>query len=95
MKKLIETDSHFRNLEPETYDVIATYVKSPELLGIKKKCMTGGKVNMCKAINEMILEGVIKTARKYGATEQQIVENLMIEHNLDEATARKYCEEFK
>ena len=57
LKEVIENDPAFQSLAPEAYDVIATYVNAKELEKIKKRCMTGGNVDMCKALRELIEDG--------------------------------------
>lgn len=62
-KKLAEyvqaNKSAFSDLNEQAYDMISCMSKSGELKEIKKKYQDkkGGKVNMCKAITDMIAEG--------------------------------------
>lgn len=103
MKKVIEGDEAFRSLEPETYDVIAAYVNAKKLKIIKKTCMTGGKVDMCKAIKEMVEEGraegillgFVKSGFAFRIPLQEIVDKLVAEYGMDEAEARMLCEQEK
>lgn len=103
MKELIESNPVYQMLEPETYDVIAAYVNARELKRIKKKCMIGGKVDMCKAIKEMvedgraegILLGFVKSGFAFRIPLQEIVDKLVAEYGMDEAEARMLCEQEK
>ena len=40
------------------------------------------------------LIGAIKTARKYGATEEQIVKDLVETYHVDEVTAKELCKQY-
>lgn len=54
MYELIMSDPAYRQLDEDTYDIIAEYTKTDELINMKQYKQEGGKVNMCKAIEEMI-----------------------------------------
>lgn len=58
LKELVENDPEYGRLAEDAYDVIAQYANASELLE-QKKAMTGkdGKVNMCKALKELIANG--------------------------------------
>ncbi len=58
--KIIATDPAYRELDEETYDVIAEHIKTTELLKIKEYNRDGGKIDMCGAIAELIQEGRIE-----------------------------------
>ena len=103
MKELLESDPIYKMLEPETYDVIATYVNEKELKCVKKKCTVGGKVNMCQAIREMVAEGkaegimlgFVKSGLMFRIPIHEIVEKLIAEYGMDESEARMLCEQEK
>ena len=54
-----ENEERFRNMDDETYDLICTMINHRNLLKKKEQCRNKGKegVDMCKAIDDMILEG--------------------------------------
>lgn len=58
LKELVENDPEFWHLAEDAYDVMAQYAKAPEWLE-QKENSTGkdGKVDMCKALNELIANG--------------------------------------
>lgn len=58
LRELVENDSEFRHLAEDAYDVIVQYANAPELLE-QKENSTGkdGKVDMCKALKELIANG--------------------------------------
>ncbi len=50
-------DPAYQAMEPDTYDVIAAYTKTTELMQVKKYGEREGKVDMCRAITELIERG--------------------------------------
>ena len=55
--ELLANDPAYRQMEPDTYDVIAEYTKTGELMKVKEYSEKEGKVDMCKAITELIERG--------------------------------------
>jgi len=55
--ELVMKDSAYQELDEDTYEIIAEYTKSKELMEIKKQKQEGGTVNMCEAITELIQRG--------------------------------------
>jgi len=101
LEELVRSEPYFQNMDPVTFDVIAAYVRKPELIGIKRKCIVeGGRISMCKAIDEMIQEGIeqgkiigfIITSREYGASEDDIVSKLVTRFQMNEEQAKLQCE---
>ena len=72
-------------MEEDAYDVVASYGDVEDLLLKKEYHMKEGKVNMCRAIREMLEDeraegraegnasGIIKTARRYHASDEEII----------------------
>jgi len=62
--ELVMNDPVYQKLDEDAYEVIAEYVKSKELMEIKRENQEGGTVNMCEAITELMrrsrMEGVIQ-----------------------------------
>lgn len=48
--ELVANDPAYREMEADTYDMIAQYTKTNELMQIKEYGKKEGKVDMCKAI---------------------------------------------
>ncbi|MCM1235866.1 MAG: Rpn family recombination-promoting nuclease/putative transposase [Ruminococcus flavefaciens] len=68
LKELVDSDDYYKNMEEDAYDVVAHYTKAEEL--IEAKDYYGGKdgkVDMCRAIKELIEEG-----REEGRLEERI-----------------------
>ena len=94
LKHLTQNTSYYQNMDEDAYDVIAHYTKSKELMSARKYYTKEGKVDMCKGLQDWMLaekvEGIIKTARKFQISEQQLLEHLMQELHIDEAKAKEY-----
>ena len=102
-------------MNEDAYDVVANYANAKELKIVKEQYRKAGKVDMCKAIKEMIedgksegknegriegrnegrIEGIIRTARRYHASDSEIIEQLMEELAMDEKQARECLERVK
>ena len=54
--EVITSDPAYRELDEDAYDVIAEYTDTEQLMEVKQ-CKEKGKVDMCKAIEEMIQDG--------------------------------------
>ena len=57
LKEIVENDSHYRNMEEDAYDVAAQYTNATELIEAKYFFKKDGKVDMCRAITELIADG--------------------------------------
>ena len=56
LKKLVENDPYYKEMEQDAYLLTANYIKANELLDYEKY-EKGGKCDMCKAIKELIEDG--------------------------------------
>lgn len=57
LRKLTVEDPYYRNMEEDAYEVAAECTDAEGLLRIRDHHRKGGKIDMCKAIEEMIAEG--------------------------------------
>ncbi|MBQ8184769.1 MAG: Rpn family recombination-promoting nuclease/putative transposase [Lachnospiraceae bacterium] len=57
LKELITRDDAYQAMEEDAYRMVALYAKSKQLLPRMEAYKKGGKVDMCKALEEMIEEG--------------------------------------
>lgn len=58
LKKLVECDNYYKNMNEDAYDIVAHYTKASELIEVKGYyCGKDGKVDMCKALKELIEDG--------------------------------------
>lgn len=54
LKELVESDSAYRELEEDAYDMIAAYTKAEKFIAVKDKYKEKEKVDMCQALNELL-----------------------------------------
>ena len=57
LQKLVESDAYYQNMEEDAYDVVALYTNSTELVQAKDYQRKDGKIDMCRAITELIEDG--------------------------------------
>ncbi len=105
LKKLVENEPYYQSMEEGAYDVVANYANVKKLVEIKDEYKDmEGRMNMCTAIREMLedsksegrMEGIrvmIKTARKYHASDEEILEQLVTELSINEDEAREYLKQ--
>ncbi|MCH5248697.1 MAG: Rpn family recombination-promoting nuclease/putative transposase [Lachnospiraceae bacterium] len=56
--ELVDKDKYYANMEEDAYDVVANYTNAQELLATKKYYeREDGKIDMCKAIKDLIADG--------------------------------------
>lgn len=57
LRELVEKDDVYKEMDEEAYDVAVAFTKANELAGVKKYHGKEGKIDMCKALTELIEEG--------------------------------------
>ena len=57
LKKLVETDDYYKNMEEDAFDVAVQYTNATELIEAKEYYEKEGVVDMCKALTELIEDG--------------------------------------
>ena len=57
LKKLVETDDYYKNMEEDAFDVAVQYTNAMELIEAKEYYEKEGSVDMCKALTELIEDG--------------------------------------
>lgn len=96
--ELITTDPAYQELQEDTYDMIAEYTNTAELMEIKNFRKEGEKINMCRAITELIQDGrveeLIGTSRELGSTWEATLERLIRRLGLSTETAEEYMERY-
>lgn len=105
LKELMENEPYYKSMDEDAYDVVVNYANVKKLVEVKDEYKDiEGRMNMRTAIKEMTedsksegrMEGIrvmIKTARKYHASDDEILEQLMTEMSIDEDEARKYLKQ--
>ena len=54
LRELVENDEAFRNMDEDAYDMAVSYTSATELVEQKNYHEKGGKVDMCKALTDML-----------------------------------------
>lgn len=103
--ELVANDPAYREMEADTYDMIAQYTKTNELMQIKEYGKKEGKVDMCKAIAELIERGrrqgmeqgieqviraLIETSREFGSTKEETIGRIIEKMELSNDEAEMY-----
>lgn len=57
MQQLMAENPEYGEMEQDAYNMAAAYTGSENLLAVKDDYIEGGRVNMCKAIDDLILKG--------------------------------------
>ena len=57
LKRLVETDDYYKNMEEDAFDVAVQYTNATELIEAKEYYETEGGVDMCRALTELIEDG--------------------------------------
>ena len=102
---LVTNDSIYQQLDEETYDVIAEYTKTEDLMSIKQYEQKGDKINMCGAIAKLIENGrmegleqgvkaLIETSIELGSTQAATLDRLMVKLRISRDSAEKYLEQY-
>lgn len=102
LKELVENDPVYQEMDEAAYDMAVTYANSEELIAVKKYHGKGGKVNMCKAIREMLederlegsLQALIETCQEFGATREETLSKVLDKFELTEEKALEYVTKY-
>lgn len=54
LKELVQSDPAYLKMEEDAYETVAAFTGTEEFAVAKQQYMEGGKVNMCRAIKEML-----------------------------------------
>lgn len=94
--------AEFQDLSEETFQLINNYSNSNYLIKTKETYQTEtGGINMCKAIEDLILQGeerglergiesIIKICQEFGVTADLTLQRIITDFSLDEAKAKEY-----
>ena len=90
------TEEHhkiFEVLEEDAYDVIAALTGAEELMQAKDGCLEGGKVNMCRALTELIQDGKLQGIQEGAREKSKTVAYNMFRRNMSAEDAAALCSE--
>ena len=95
LKELVENNPAYEEMDEDAYDMAATYADAEELIEMRKYRGKGGKVNMCKGLQEW-LEDERSEGRNEGSNEKrnQIIKNMLLRNMpTEDICAIAECEE--
>lgn len=88
LKRLVDTDMYYNNMEEDAFDVVACYTNATNLVTVKDCYRKDGKIDMCKAIMELIADG-----REEGIdTKTRIVVTNMLKRGMPDADIKALAE---
>lgn len=73
LKELVEKDAAYQELDEDAYDMAVAYTHAEELVAAKKFYKKEGKVNMCKALKELIEDGRNKGLERANSLNQMLI----------------------
>ena len=95
LRQLVQGNAAYQSMDEDAYDLAVAYTDASELIAVKEFHRKDGRVNMCKALTELIEEGR-KEGREEGREQGisgMILDNLEQGVSQDE-TAEKLCRYF-
>ena len=103
LSKLVQGDAAYQNMDEDAYDMAVTYTDASELIAVKEFHRKGRKVNMCKALTELIedgraegreegIRGIILDNLELGIPQEQIVKKLCRYFGMSIDMAQEYLE---
>lgn len=103
LRKLVQEDAEYQNMDEDAYDMAVAYTDASELIAVKEFHRKDGKVNMCKALTELIEEGreegreegihgMILDNLDQGIPQDEITEKLCKYFGMSSDKAREYLE---
>ena len=100
LRELIESDSAYRKMDEDAYDVMATFADSKELIEAKKNYRKGEKIDMCKGLQDWAaeersegrLEGKIEDIRRMMKNLNLTIEVAMSALEIPEEDRKIYLE---
>lgn len=97
LRELVENDLSYQEMDEDAYDVAVAFAHADELMGMKRNQEKEGRVNMCKALQEMLKdernEGIrilIETCQELGVNREEIYEKVKTKFALSDEEAEGY-----
>lgn len=109
IKELTDNDPEFQSLDEEAYDMLSEYASSSVLKRLKKKYCKGGKVNMCKGLQDWAaeerlvgmeqgmergIEVFVQDKLEDGKSKEEIVSKLILRFQIDDVKANNYYQKY-
>lgn len=101
LKDLVERDGYYQSMEEEAFDVVVRYTNAAELIGVKQYYEKDGRIDMCKAIKDMMEdsreegreEGMLLEAERINKLILRLAEQNRMEDIVRAAQDREYQEQ--
>lgn len=105
LKQLAKQDPAFQNMEEDAYQMLALYAKAENLIGKVAEYKKGGKVNMCKALEDMVEEGrqegrqegikvLVETCKEFGVSDMDTIRRIKEKYDFSEEEAAKLVNQY-
>ena len=106
LRQLVQGDAAYQSMDEDAYDMAVAYTNASELIAVKEFHRKDGKINMCKALTELIEEGreegreegifgMIRDNLEQGIPQHEIVEKLCRYFGLSRDRAWEYLDSNK
>lgn len=103
--ELVANDPAYREMEGDTYDLIAQHIKTNELMQVKRYEKKEGKIDMCGAIAELMerarregieqgIKALIETSAEYGSTKEETIERIIKKVQITNDAAELYVNKY-
>ena len=106
LRELVSSDEYYQSVDEDAFDVMASYSDTAHMEVIKEKYEEGGRINMCEGLRGWMEDeraqgraegynaghalGIVQMARKYHASDEEIILQLMDALKIDEDHAKEY-----
>lgn len=101
----VANDPAYREMEGDTYDLIAQHIKTNELMQVKRYEKKEGKIDMCGAIAELMerarregieqgIKALIETSAEYGSTKEETIERIIKKVQITNDAAELYVNKY-
>lgn len=76
LRELVEHDDYYKNMEEDAFDVASRYAHAAELIAVKDYYGKEGKINMCKAIEDLMADSRKEGREEGGRNEAERINRL-------------------
>ena len=101
LRSLVKSDPAYQEMEEDAFDVVTQYTAATELIHAKEYYKKGDKIDMCKALTELISQGkaevlkvLVETFRELGVTYEDALEKIMDKLSMSEEEAEACLDKY-
>lgn len=92
LRELVESDPAYQDMEEDAFDVVTQYTAAKELVHAKEYYKKGEKMDMCKALTELIaqgkIEGIVEAYRDCGMSYEDVLEKIKDKLSMSDEEAK-------